>query len=602
MSPEGLISIAAVVAVIVALASDRMAVETAMLGGLVIQILAGAVDAKTALAGFAHPAVVTIAALFVVAAGLSETGVTHAVGRKLLGRPKSVPAAQLRLMLPVAGLSALMNNTPIVAMYLPLVSDWAKRIRVSPSKLLIPLSFSSIFGGQLTLIGSASNLIIMGLYVEYLTDLGSAAPSSSLQFWGPALLGLPAAVVGIAFLVVASGRLLPERRPASGDQVEARKYTVHMDVQADSAIVGSSIEEAGLRHLPGLYLIGIERDGQLIAAPPPDTLIQPSDRLGFAGILDSVVDLRKIKGLVPATNQVEKVAGDPAERTLVEAVVSRNSPLVGRTVRGARFRTMHNAAIIAVHRNGEQIQAKVGDIRLRPGDTLLLETQPGFVEVHRNSSDFYLVSAVAGFAPIRYERMWRAVAILALLIIGLTLTPLEPVVVALSAALLMVLSGCVNAATARRKVTLQIVIVIAAALGMGEALTQSGAADALANSLLGLCTAMQLGPRAMILVMMLMASLFSQLVTKNGSAALMFPIAVAAARQMGVHPEPFVFSLILGVSLSFLSPVAYQTNLMVYGPGGYRFSDFARIGFPLTLLLAVLGALICPIIFPFRVG
>ena len=538
--------------------------------------------------------------ILVVAAGLSETGVTHAVGRKLLGRPKSVPVAQLRLMLPVAGLSALMNNTPIVAMYLPLVSDWAKRIRVSPSKLMIPLSFSSIFGGQLTLIGSASNLIIMGLYVEYLTDLGSPVPSSLMQFCGPALLGLPAALAGIAYLLIASGRLLPERRPAESDQVEARKYIVQMDVLADSAIVGASIEDAGLRHLPGLYLTGIERDGQIIAAPPPDTLIEPGDRLGFAGILDSVVDLRKIKGLVPATNQVDKVTGDPAERTLVEAVISQNSPLVGQTVRGARFRTMHNAAIIAVHRNGGQIRAKVGDIRLRPGDTLLLETQPGFVDVHRNSSDFYLVSAVAGFAPIRYEHMWRALAILALLIVGLTMTTLEPVVVALSAALLMVLSGCVNAATARRRVTLQVVIVIAAALGMGEALTQSGAADVLANGLLEVCRAMQFGPRAMILVMMLVASLFSQLITKNGSAALMFPIAVASARQMGVHPEPFVFSLILGVGLSFMSPVSYQTNLMVYGPGGYRFSDFARIGFGLTVLLAVLGALLCPLFFPFR--
>ena len=254
-----------------------------MLAGLLAQILIGAVDPASALAGFAHPAVVAIGALFVVAAGLFETGASTALANRLLGRPRSVRGAQLRLIIPVTLLSAFINNTPVVAMYLPIVRDWAKRIRVSPSKLLMPLSFSSILGGQLTLVGSASNLIVMGLYVNYLADSGLATPSSQLQFWGPALLGLPLAGVGLAYLVCASPGLLPERQPLADEWDSARRYTVQMDVLPDSPAAGATIESAGLRSLPGLFLFEIERGGLVIPAPGPETTLRAGDRLGFTG-------------------------------------------------------------------------------------------------------------------------------------------------------------------------------------------------------------------------------------------------------------------------------------------------------------------------------
>lgn len=596
----GLLSVIVVAAVVIALATNRVAIEFAMLAGLVLQIVLGAVAPTAALAGFAHPAVIAIAALFVVAAALRETGATRAVAPALLGHPKSVFAAQFRLMAPVALLSAFINNTPVVAMYLPLVRDWARRIRVSPSQLLMPLSFASILGGQLTLIGSASNLIVMGLYLEYLRAADLAPLSATLRFWGPALLGLPAACCGIAYLLAVVPKLLPDRIGVRSDPRRKRSYTVQMDVLPGSEVAGATIESAGLRHLPGLYLFEIERAGTVLPAPGPETQLAVGDRLGFTGVLDSVVDLQKFRGLAPTERQENGPSAALAERELAEAVIAASSPLVGRTVRAARFRTLYNAAIVAVHRNGEAIRAKIGDIRLRAGDALLLEAPQGFVDLHGNSSDFYLMSSVPGFEAPRHDRLRRAAAVFALLVIGLMLAPLEPVVTCLCAALLMVAVGCLPTSKALASLSLPVIVSIAAALGMSAALEQSGAAGAIAHGLLDACRHLGIGERGMLFAMALTAAAFSQVLTKNGSAALMFPIAMATARDLHLHPEPFAFSLLLGCGLSFMSPIAYQTNLMVYGPGGYRFLDFPRVGLPLTVLLCALCAALCPLVFPFR--
>jgi len=598
MTPEAWFSVCSVVVVMALLVSNRTSPETAMLGALVAQVLFGAVELEAALIGFGHPAVLMIASLFVVAAGLTETGATTALAQSLLGSPKGESAAQLRLMGPVALLSAFMNNTPIVAMYLPIVSDWARKIRISPSKLYIPLSYAAILGGRLTLIGSASNLVVMEMYRQYALSEGLPAISSAVQFWGPTALGGPALVAGFAFIVLTSKWLLPERKPAVTSELDARRYTVLMEVREDSPIVGKTIEDAGLRALPGLYLAHIERGEEVIPAPGPRRRIDAGDILAFAGVLDSVVDLRKIRGLVPATDQVEKVQTSVVDRTLAEAVVSHRSPLVGSTVRETRFRTRYNAAIIAVHRNGEQLQAKVGDIKLRPGDTLLLDTHSGFVGGYRNSDDFYLVSDVAGSTPVQHDKAWIAMAIFLALVVTLAFTSIPPVAAGMTAAVLMTVTGCVTAVTARSSVNLQVVVVIASALGIGKALEQTGAAQVLADGVIAWAGAMGLGAPAMLFVIVTAASLFAQVLTNNGAAALMFPVTMAAAADFGVNPQPFMFALLFGTGLSFMTPISYQTNLMVYGPGGYRFGDFVRIGLPLTLLAAVTGAWAATVWFP----
>jgi di/tricarboxylate transporter len=600
MNTAAWLSVVVVVAIIVLPAANLLAVETALLCGLVTLILFGAIDLQAGLAGFAHPAVLMIGALFVVAAGLTETGATNRLAQALLGRPKSVMAAQLRLMGPVALMSAFLNNTPIVVMYLPIVHDWARKIRVSPSKLYMPLSIAAILGGKLTLIGSASNLVVMGLYQQYAADMPGLEPlSPSFAFWAPALLGVPTVIIGIAFVLLTSKWLLPERKPAEQQGVDTRRYTVQMEVRPESPIVSKSIEAAGLRQLPGLFLTQIERGDQQIPAPPPETILRAGDILAFAGILESVVDLRKIRGLVPATDQIEKVRSAVNERALVEAVISHNSPLIGRTVKQTRFRTTYNAAIIAVHRNGGQVRRKVGDIEIHAGDTLLLETHRDFVDGYRNSGDFYLVSNVAGAKRVRHERAWTALGIFVALVAALAFSPVAPVVLGLTAALAMVLTGCLTVGEARGSISIQVIVVIASALGIGAAMTSSGAALAIADELLSFAGALGMGPRSILLATFLLATAFAQALTNNGAAALMFPIAMAAAEELGVRPEPFAFTLLLGAGTSFLTPIGYQTNLLVYGPGGYKFLDFTRMGLPLSILLGAVAAWLAPVAFPF---
>ena len=611
MTWEAWYTLGTIALILIAVASHRINIDTAMIGGLTVLLLGdalaggGILPPSVGIAGFAHPSIIMIGALFVVAAGLRETGAMDAIANRLLGRPRTVARAQIRLMVPVAVMSAFMNNTPIVAMYLPIVGDWARKARISASKLYMPLSFAATLGGKCTLIGTSSNIVLMSLYLRAFSDpeLGSwvssmvAEPGVQKQFWGVAVLGLPTTIAGILLIVLCSRRLLPERRASSDAARDSRRYQVEMIVQADAPIIGRSIEEAGLRHLPGLYLTKIERGGKVIHAVSPAERLEADDRLAFAGILDSVVDLRRIRGLVPATDQVEKVTALPQLRTLVEAVVSHNSPLVGQTVRSAKFRTKYNAAIIAVHRNGEVVNAKVGDIYLHAGDTLLLDTHDGFLSAYRGSDDFYLISQVEGSRPIRHDRATIALGVLALLVGMLTLTRIPPLVVALVCSGLMVLTRCVTGTVARTSVNWQVLLVIGAALGIGASLQETRAAEHLADGLLALCAGFS--PHAMLLVIFVTAAMFAQVVTNNGAAVLMFPITMSTARELGVSPEPFVFTLMIAAGSTYLSPVGYQTNLMVYGPGGYRFFDYARLGLPLTVAVAVICTVLAPIAFPF---
>ena len=614
-------TIIVIAAVIAALISNRISVDVAMVGGLTLLMVGDFVlhewldygpvlGVMDAIKGFAHPAIMMIGALFVVAAGLNETAGMEVIARKVLGRPKSIAAAQFRLMAPVAVMSGFMNNTPIVAMYLPIVSDWCRKMRISPSKLFIPLSYASVLGGKLTYIGTASNIVVLGLFAQFVSNsgdeqtqawleaTGATEVSSAMQFWGVGLIGVPCTIAGIAFIMAASKWLLPERKPAIDVRDDARKYEVMMEIRPDSPIVGQSIEDAGLRNLPGLYLTEIDREGQKRTAVSPGEILRAGDILGFAGILESVVDLRKIKGLVPATDdQVRKVRREQAPRTLVEAVIARNSTLVGQTVRASQFRTTFNAAIIAVHRFGHKIDKKIGDIVLQPGDTLLLDTHAGFVKAHRNSRDFYLVSMVEGSRPVRHERAWIALTILAVFVILLTATPVHPVLAAFFCAMAMIGTRCATGTIARESINWTVLIVIGCALAMGKAMETTGAAQEIAHSLLEPCKAMGLGSQSMLFVLFMIAAIFSQLITNNGAAVLMFPIVMATAQELGVAPEPFVFTLMVGAGASFMSPVAYQTNLMVYTAGGYTFMDYVRLGTPLTILTALVATLVVPLFF-----
>jgi di/tricarboxylate transporter len=560
-----------------------------LVGGLTLLLLAGVLSPEQALSGLANEGMVTVGVLYIVVAGLRETGGIGWIVHSVLGRPRSLQHAQIRLMAPVAAMSAFLNNTPVVAMFIPAANDWAKRNRLSVSKLMIPLSYASIVGGTCTLIGTSTNLVVNGMLIKETNSAGLAM----LEI---AWVGIPVMFIVFIFILLFSKWLLPERVPAISRYDDAREYTVEMLVEKGSVLSGKSIDDAGLRQLPGLFLIEIDRQGQIMPAVSSYEVLRDGDRLIFAGIVESVIDLQKTKGLTPASNQIYKLDSSRQDRVLVEAVVSDSCPLVGKSVCKGRFRDFYNAVIIAVARNGRRVQQKIGDIVLRPGDTLLLESHHSFVEQQRNSRDFFLVSEIEDASPPQYHKAMLAMSILALMILLVTTGWLSMLKASLLAAGLMIITRCTSGREARRSVDWQVLIVIAASFGLGTALQNTGAAESIAISLIELAG----GNAGISLAFMFAATaLLSAVATNNAAAVIMFPIALTTANSLGVSLMPFVLTLMVAASASFATPIGYQTNLMVYGIGGYRFLDYLRIGIPLTLLVGLTTIIVVPLFWHF---
>ena len=584
----------AVLALMVLALARNYATDLAMVAVVGVFMTAGLVSDKfpspnKLVSGLGNEALVTVLVLYVVVAGLSRTGAMSLVTRPLLGRPKNVTAAQLRLMIPCASLSAFLNNTPIVAMFLPVVSDLSKRTGIAPSKLFIPLSYATILGGVCTLIGTSTNMVVYGLAVA---EIGRR---DVFNMFDLAWVGVPCAIVGITFLVVTGRWLLPERKPSISASADPREYTIEMEVEPSSGLVGQTIEAAGLRGLPGMYLAEIEREGRVLPAVASSETLRANDRLVFVGIVDSVLDLQKLRGLRPATNQVFKLDAPRSERCMIEAVVSPQCPLVGQTIRDGKFRAVYNAAVIAVARQGERVRQKIGDIEVRAGDTLLLEAHPSFADQQRNSRDFFLVSRVEDSTPPGHEKAWLAIGILVAMIVVAGFEWLSMVHAGLLAAGAMLVTGCCNASAARRSIDWEVLITIAAARGIGETMRSTGLAEQIANGAVG---AIGEHPWAVLAGVYAVTMLLTEVLSNNATAALMYPIAMASAAKLGVDFHPFLIAIMFAASCGFATPFGYQTNLMVYGPGGYRFSDFLRVGAALDLVVMAVALVAIPIAFP----
>lgn len=571
------------------LVGTRLAPDVVLVAALTALMLTGVLSPTEALSGLGNPGLATVGVLYVVVAGLTDTGAVHAIGARLLGRPRSIASAQLRLMAPVSALSAFLNNTPLVAMFVPVVEDWSKRIGVAASKLMIPLSYAAILGGLCTVVGTSTNVVVHGL----VQDSGAL---DSIGFFEVGAVGLPAAIVGIVYILAAQRWLLPERRSPLRDAGRTREYALEMLVEPSSPLIGKSVEEAGLRNLPGAFLAEIDRDGVLIPAVAPTEQLRAGDRLLFVGVVESLVDLLRLRGLCPAPDQLFKLTAPRPERSIVEVVVSERCPIVNRTIREGRFRTRYDAVVIAAARNGERLRGKIGDIELRPGDTLLLECRPSFVERQRNSRDFLLVSEVQNAHLPRHEKAWLAVAILAGMVAAVTTELLTMLEAALVAAGLMLATCCTTTSAARSSIDWSVLIVIGAALGLGEALSASGAAGAIASTWIG---AFGDSPWLALIGIYLLTNIFTEVLTNNAAAVLIFPIAAAAAESLDVSFRPFVFVIMMAASAGFATPIGYQTNLMVYGPGGYRFADYVRFGAPLNVLIGAVTVVLAPMIWPF---
>jgi di/tricarboxylate transporter len=571
---------------VLALARDWVAPATAIMGGAILLLLAGVVGPGEAFSGFGNPAPMTVAALYILARAVEKTGLRNPLVYSLMGKGDGGRRTVSRLVIPAGLASAFLNNTPIVAMLIPVVLAWCQRQKASPSRFLMPLSFAVVLGGVVTAIGTSTNLVVSGLLEEK-----GLAPMGLFEITP---VGLPVLVIGLLVLILTTPWLLAKRTPA-GDRLsdEFREFMVNMEVVPEGPLEGRAVEEAGLRNLQGVFLVEIERAGEIVAPVTPTTVLKARDRLLFVGRVDMVVDLQRMRGL-QSTEQRQITHFDTSRHTFFEAVLGTASPLVGRTIKEVEFRSRYQAAVVAIHRSGERLNLKLGDVRLRVGDTLLLLADQGFHTRWRDRNDFLLVAEFGGTPPGVTRKAWL-VGVVALAIIGVAGAGLLPILQAsLAGVALLVLAGVLTAGEARNAVDLDVIIVIAASFAFGAAIEKTGLAAAIAHGIASIFGG--LGPQAVLLGVVLATVTLTELVTNNAAAALMFPIGFAAAGQVGVDPRSFAIAVAVAASCSFLTPIGYQTNTMVYGPGGYRFGDYVRLGFPLTIAMIAVIVVAVPLV------
>jgi di/tricarboxylate transporter len=575
MGFDTVVTLAVLLLTLVALVRELFSPPATVLGAVVLLLVVGVVTPEQAFSGFSNPAPITVAALYVLARAVEKTGALQPLVSATLGQAGRARGALLRLVVPTAAASAFLNNTPIVAMLVPQVSDWAERRGQSPSRYLMPLSFAAILGGVVTTIGTSTNLVISGLL--------EASGEAPLGMFEISRVGLPVAFVGLVALVLLAPVLIPERRPARRELDEDfREFVVNMLVQPGGPMDGRSVADAGLRHLQGVFLVEIERGGDLIAPVTPTTALHGGDRLTFVGKADLIVDLQAMRGLALA-ERAHTGGLDSARHTFFEAVVGATSPLVGRTLKEISFRGRYQAAVVAIHRAGDRVKGKLGEVKLHVGDTLMILADPGFRARYRDRNDFLLVSTLGGAPPVATGRAWIVFAVAVGIVGGAALGLLPILHLSLLGALALVATGVLTSSEARRSVDMSVIVVIAAAFGLGAAMANSGLATMVAGWLVE--TLGGFGPTGVLLGLVVATIVLLSIITNNAAAVLMFPIATSAASTLGLEARPFAIAIAVAASASFLTPIAYQTNLMVYGPGGYRFSDYLRLGGAMTLLV-----------------
>lgn len=603
----------------------RLPAWVIFLGALTVTMGLRLAPESASLAGFSNSGVLTVAALFMVAAGMYRTGAITIIADRLIGRPGSVGQALRRILAPVAGASAFLNNTPLVAMMIPVVRDLSRSASLPGAKLYMPISFASILGGTVTLIGTSTNLIIAGLAARQIAT-GEAQGLSEITLFTPSLVALPAAIVGLGFILVVGQHLLPQR-PTEAEGVDhSRQFLMQFVIAEDGPLVGRGLARSGLAAYPGCTLLDFasrptadrgpaaERAGeralgvvrQLVdvaagalrpSVPDGDVRFGPGDVLTYAGPLDAVTALWTTIGLRAAIAPVRMEESDYTHR-LVEVVMAESSEAVGHRLADLpiHYEATFRAKVVALALDGEEPSEALGERRVAPGDTVVLEVDPSFLYDSRNEADFALVRRLTGY---KIQRTSRA-PIAGIITLAMVLLAAFGVMSMLSAALLatfaMFATGCLSFRTALKSLEIDTIIVLAAAVGLEAAVTQSGLSTAIADLLGGLGGG---NPYVALIVIFVGAVVTTNIITNAAAAAFLFPVAVSMAADLQISAMPLIVALMLGTSYALVNPVGYQTNLMVQRPGGYSFADFAKLGVPLTVLLGVITCLLTPVFFPF---
>ena len=578
MTPEAWLTALVVVLILAGLVAGVASPSVLAFSGVVALLLLDVIDPGQALSGFSNPAPFTVGALFVVARAISKTGAIRPFTQSLMGQSGHIRRPMLRMLAPTAVASAFMNNIPLVAMMIPEISTWARKRGSDVSRFLLPLSYGAIFGGVLTLIGTSTNLVVAGQMDDYGIE--------PFSFFELGRVGLPIALVGIVLLVALTPRLLQARKsPGVALAEDARDFSIDMMVSPGGPLDGSDVETAGLRHLTGVFLASVDRGDTVVAPARPSTVLHGGDRLRFVGRIDQILDLQAMKGLEHANEDHIRELSVPGA-SYFTAAIGHDSPLVGMSLRDSGFRSRYQAAVVAIHRAGVRLDAKLGDVVLRAGDALIVLTDPEFGKRWANRADFLVVSPLGDeIEPVAPGR-WRTLAVLGAMVLSAA-TGLVPILnAALAAALLMIVLRVITPDEARQALDLDVLGVIAAAFGLATAVEASGLAAVISDGLISSLGAF--GEFGVLAGVVLATVALTELVTNNAAALLMFPIAISSAAAAGVDPRGMAVAVAIAASASFLTPLGYQTNTMVYGPGGYRVTDYVKMGLPITII-AVIG-------------
>lgn len=587
LSLKAWVTIIAILSIFVVMTRSHVPAEVAFLGALTVLLVTGVVTEEEGMAGFGSEPVVVHAAFFVVIAGLMQSGVLYWLTRHGLGDPSSYRRAIIKLMLPVGVLSAMLNGVNVVAMFIDAVKIWARRLEIAPSRLLLPLSYAATLGGTCTLLGNSSNLVIAGLYME--------KTGHSLSLFQPLVPGLVITFVGVV-LVVMLRRFIPERESPEQSFETTSDYTVELLVPTDNQAVGLTVGEAGLQQVKGGSLIEIVRfDKEIIMPVPDDEFILGGDRLIYAGQINEILDLKRSHGFVAADHHVYNISEIDSDRKLRTAYVTFGSDLIGTSMTENGFERANDMVLVAVARQGKRVDGQPREIRLQAGDSLLLECPPKSDDQlerinHRNLRFFD-----SHFVPQIGPRTVTAAIILVLMFFISSFHVLPLMATTMLAAGAMLMTRCCRMDRVVKYIEWELLLVLGATVVFSIAITKTGIAEVVANHVLNVCGT---NPYVIMAVMCLLASLVSEFVNDVGSSAVFFPIIWKQAEALGCNPMPFVISLMLSVTISFASPIGCSTHMLIYGPGSFRFSDFARLGIVIHLVLLVVLIIVVNLVYP----
>ena len=579
------ITILTVLSMFTVLLFTKLRADLVFLGAISILFVTGVLTAKEAFSGFSSTSVVIIGVLFVVVAGLTYTGVLQWIVKHLLGQPSSYSKAVVRLMLPVAALSSFLSNTTVVALFVGIVKMWSKKLNVSPSKLLIPLSYASGMGGVCTLIGTPPNLIISGLYAE--------KTGVAMNVLATTIPGLFCLFIGM-LSIIAMRKLLPYRQAPESAFESTSEYTVELLVPSDNPHVGETVEEAGLMNVRGGNLIEVIHFDRMVSPALSDELVMGGDRLIYSGQIDEILDLKESHGLVNADHMVFTMSEVDKNRQLRTAYVNFGSSLINKKMSGTSFEKDNNMILVAVARRGKRINEPPREVLLQAGDTLLLECPPhlniqasgSFSQVHFFDSD--QVPNIGKKTLISTTIMIAMVTLSALNIIPLLQC-------AFLAAIAMLIFKCCNVDQAMKSINWEILMVFAGSVVLGVAIQKTGIAERLAFGILDVCGT---NPIVVMTAICLVGTFITEFISNTAAGAMFFPIMYEAAEKLGYEPYPFLIALMVSVSSSFATPIGSPTHMLVYGPGGYRFSDFMRIGLLMNFIILAANIFIVNIIYP----